>query len=248
VPDSASASGPCRFCCDRTGLRCLPERQGKTLGLFYGIVRNNEVKGGECRVINVYLIVGLGNPGSRYKDTRHNVGFQTIDLWCHGLGVRLCKRGFQSRNNWFRFQGKKVMLLCPLTFMNQSGQAVRACAGYYGFEPKDILVIHDDIDLPVGRVKMVRGSGSGGHKGVQSVIDHLGSTRFSRIKIGIGRPRYGEAIEDYVLAPFYRDERDTVRKVLLTATQACELFVSEGIEPAMNKTNCQNLAKKEESQ
>ncbi len=139
------------------------------------------------------------------------------------------------------------MLLCPLTFMNRSGKAVRAGADYYDIEPGNILVIHDDIDLPVGRVKVSRGSGSGGHKGVQSIIDHLGSTQFIRVKIGIGRPRYDEAVEDYVLAPFYKDERDIIEDVLHLATQACELFVSEGIEPAMNKINCQNLANKEES-
>jgi PTH1 family peptidyl-tRNA hydrolase len=139
------------------------------------------------------------------------------------------------------------MLLCPSTFMNRSGEAVRASADYYHIEPGNILVIHDDIDLPVGRVKVARGSGAGGHKGVQSIIDHLGSTQFMRVKIGIGRPRYDEAVEDYVLAPFYRDEHDMIEDVLRMATQACELFVSEGIEPAMNKINCQNLANKEES-
>ena len=139
------------------------------------------------------------------------------------------------------------MLLFPLTFMNRSGEAVRASADYYNIEPEDILVIHDDIDLPVGRIKVVRGSGSGGHKGVQSIINHLDSTQFQRVKIGIGRPRYDEAVEDYVLAPFYSDEREMIEDVLHMAVQACELFVSEGIEPAMNKINCQNLANKEES-
>jgi len=195
----------------------------------------------------VYLIVGLGNPGTKYEDTRHNVGFNVIDLWCRKLGVRLTGRGFESRNTRTRFRDKKVMLLCPLTFMNRSGKAVRAGADYYGIEPGKILIIHDDIDLPVGRVKVVRGSGSGGHKGVQSIIDFLGSTDFQRVKIGIGRPRYDEAIEDYVLTRFYKDESDIVENVLHVATQACELFVVEGIEPAMNKINCLNLANKEES-
>lgn len=139
------------------------------------------------------------------------------------------------------------MILCPSTFMNRSGEAVRASADYYHIESGNILVIHDDIDLPVGRVKVARGSGSGGHKGVQSIIDHLGSTQFIRVKIGIGRPRYDEAVEDYVLTRFYKDERDIVEDVLHVATQACELFVLEGIEPAMNKINCLNLSNKEES-
>lgn len=131
--------------------------------------------------------------------------------------------------------------------MNQSGKAVRACADYYDLEPANILVIHDDIDLPVGRVKVVKASGSGGHKGVKSIIEHLGSTHFQRVKIGIGRPRYGEAIEDYVLSLFYRDEMDIIEDVLHMAMQACELFVSGEVKLTMNKINCQNLVKKEES-
>ena len=198
-------------------------------------------------LLKVYLIVGLGNPGSKYETTRHNIGFMAIDLWCRDLGARLAGTKFQSRNTRIRFQDKTVMLLCPLTFMNRSVDAVRACVDYYHVVPGKILVIHDDVDLPVGRIKVARGSGSGGHKGVRSIIDLLGSTEFGRIKIGIGRPQCGEAIEDYVLAPFYEDERDIVEDVLRMATKACELFVSEGIEPAMNKINCQNLANKEES-
>jgi PTH1 family peptidyl-tRNA hydrolase len=194
----------------------------------------------------VYLIVGLGNPGPIYESTRHNIGFKTIDLWSHELGVRLKSRSFQSRNIQIRFQGRKVMLLCPLTFMNQSGMAVRACADYYDLELENLLVIHDDVDLPVGRLKVVRDSGAGGHKGVQSIIGYLGSIQFPRIKIGIGRPRYGETIEDYVLAPFYSDERDIIERVLHEATQACNLFVSEGVERAMNHINCQKLANEEE--
>ena len=188
------------------------------------------------------LIVGLGNPGSKYENTRHNVGFMTIDRLCHDLGVRLTGHRFQSRNTLTRFQDNRVMLLCPLTFMNRSGEAVRACVDYYDLEPGNILVIHDDIDLPVGRVKVVGSSGSGGHKGVRSIIDHMSGTQFQRIKIGIGRPRYGEPIENYVLAPFYKDEKDIIEDVLHMATEACELFVSRGIEPAMNQINCQNLA------
>lgn len=138
------------------------------------------------------------------------------------------------------------MLLCPLTFMNRSGKSVRACVDYYDLECGDVLVVFDDIDLSVGRLKVARNGGAGGHKGVLSIIHNLGSTEFSRIKIGIGRPRYGESVEDYVLAPFYSDEKDIMEKVIHVAVQACELFVSEGIESAMNNINCQNLTDKEE--
>jgi len=138
------------------------------------------------------------------------------------------------------------MLLCPETFMNRSGKSVRGCFDYYDLEGRDVLVIFDDIDLPVGRLKVARNGGAGGHKGVQSIIHHLGSTEFPRLKIGIGRPRYGESVEDYVLSPFYSDERDIMEKAILTAVQTCELFVSEGIESTMNHINCQNLGNKEE--
>jgi peptidyl-tRNA hydrolase, PTH1 family len=205
------------------------------------------MKGGECQTTKLCLIAGLGNPGSEYENTRHNIGFKTIDLLCNVLGIRLSGRSFHSNSAHTRIQDKKVMVLCPLTFMNRSGAAVKACAEYYDLEPKNILVIHDDVDLMVGRVRVSKDSGSGGHKGVQSIIDHLGSKRFCRVKIGIGRPRYGEAIEDYVLSPFYKDEREIIADVLHVALRACELFVLEGIEPAMNKINCLNRANKEES-
>jgi PTH1 family peptidyl-tRNA hydrolase len=197
-------------------------------------------------VLKGYLIVGLGNPGQKYKDTRHNTGFKVIDLWGQGLGVRLTNRRFQSRNTLTRIQDKKVILFCPLTFMNLSGQSVRACVDYYDLADKEVLVIHDDIDLPVGRIKVVNNGGAGGHKGVLSIIQHLGSMQFSRIKVGIGRPRFGESTEDYVLAPFYNDEKEIMERVIRMAVQACELVVSEGVEQAMSQINCQNLLNKEE--
>ncbi|MBW1705342.1 MAG: aminoacyl-tRNA hydrolase [Deltaproteobacteria bacterium] len=196
-------------------------------------------------VLKGYLIVGLGNPGQKYKDTRHNTGFQVIDLWSRSLGVHLTNRRFQSRNTLTRIQDKKVILFCPLTFMNRSGQSVRTCVDYYDLTDTEIIVIHDDIDLPVGRIRVVGNGGAGGHKGVLSIIKHLGSMQFPRIKVGIGRPRSGESIEDYVLAPFYSDEKKIMERVIRMAVKACELVVAEGVEPAMNKINCQNLANKE---
>ncbi len=194
----------------------------------------------------MYLIVGLGNPGSQFKDTRHNIGFRVIDLWSQELGVRLSNRRFESRNTRTGVLDRRLMLFCPLTFMNQSGRSVKACVDYYDLEIADILVVFDDIDLPVGRIKVARDGGAGGHKGVQSMIQHLGSREFARIKIGIGRPRYGETIEQYVLASFYEDEKEMMEKVARMAVQACEFFVLEGVESAMNHINCQKLADKEE--
>jgi len=130
--------------------------------------------------------------------------------------------------------------------MNLSGESVRACASYYGLETNKILVVHDDLDIPLGRVKVVKDSGAGGHKGVSSIIRHLGSTGFCRVKVGIGRPRYGEAVEAYVLAPFYADEKRVAQRTIRVAVNACERFVLEGLESAMNHINRQNLVNEEE--
>lgn len=167
-----------------------------------------------------------------------------INQWSRDLGIRLAGRRFHSRNALARFNDKKVVFLRPLTFMNQSGKSIRACADYYNLKNTNILVIHDDLDLPVGKIKVAKNGGAGGHLGVSSIIQHLGTMQFPRVRIGIGRPRYGEKIEDYVLRPFYKDEKNTIKTAISTAVHACELFVSEGVEPAMNQINCQNLADK----
>jgi len=187
------------------------------------------------------LIVGLGNPGPGYETSRHNAGFKVVDLWCKDLGLSLSSRRFRAKTIRAEFRGNSIILLCPLTFMNLSGESVRACASYYALETSRILVVHDDLDIPLGRIKVVRDGGAGGHKGVSSIIRHLGSAGFCQVKVGIGRPRYGEAVEDYVLAPFYADERGLAEDVLRLAVNACELFVLEGVESAMNRINCQNL-------
>ena len=194
----------------------------------------------------VYLIAGLGNPGPRYRNTRHNIGFKAINLWCKSQRVRLNGRRFQSKTTRTKFHDNDVILVQPSTFMNQSGKPIKASADFWNIDTKNILVIHDDIDLPAGRIKLIRNGGAGGHKGVLSIINHLGTNDFPRVKIGIDRPRYMEPIDEYVLSPFYEDEKETVEKVIQMAVKACVLFISEGIESAMNYTNCQHLANKEE--
>jgi len=171
---------------------------------------------------------------------------KVIDLWSNELGVRLSCRRFQSKNILTRFENKRVVLLCPLTFMNQSGNSIRAFADYYNLESKNILIIHDDVDLPVGKIKIVRKGSAGGHKGIVSIIQHLGSMQFPRIKIGVGRPRYEESVENYVLTPFYSDQKDIIERAIHMTANACKLFISEGIESAMTKINYQDLSNKEE--
>jgi PTH1 family peptidyl-tRNA hydrolase len=131
--------------------------------------------------------------------------------------------------------------------MNLSGKAIKAFVDHYGFDMERVLVIHDDMDLPVGRIKIVRRGGPGGHKGAHSIMERLGSSEFPRIKIGIGRPLLGEDIEDYVLKPFYADQAEIIDKVVRAAVAACGLFVGDGVELAMNKINCINYQDKEES-
>lgn len=188
------------------------------------------------------MIVGLGNPGEKYERTRHNVGCGVLQVWSRSLGAHFSNRRFQARYASVVFQGKRVMLLFPETYMNRSGNAVRACMDYYDIAQERMLVIHDDLDLPFGRIKVGRKSGSGGHKGVDSIVRNLGTTDFARVKIGIGRPRYGEPVEDFVLSPFYKDQEQMLIQVMQGAVQACELFVLEGVESAMNAINGQDFA------
>jgi PTH1 family peptidyl-tRNA hydrolase len=129
--------------------------------------------------------------------------------------------------------------------MNQSGKSIKACVDSYQLKTGNILIIHDDVDLPVGKIRVVSNGGAGGHKGVLSIIHHLGNREFDRVKIGVGRPRYGETVEDYVLSPFYDDEKETIKKVIQLAVRACELIISSGVESAMNHINYQNLTSEE---
>jgi len=183
------------------------------------------------------LVVGLGNPGPTYRYTRHNIGFMVIHRWARTLGARLLSRRFEGKSGAARFQERDLLLLCPQTFMNLSGVSVKACSEAFGVRAEDILVVHDDLDLPLGRVKAARKGGAGGHKGIQSLLDHLGTREFNRIRMGIGRPRLAESIPDFVLSPFYREDRPAVKAMLRTAVHACEVFVSEGIEAVMNQMN-----------
>ncbi len=190
----------------------------------------------------MYLIVGLGNPGSKYAETRHNVGFRVLDCWSRKIGESMNRQSFNAYFTRTRFEDKNVVLLCPLTFMNLSGKSVRECLDYFKIANNNLLVVHDDIDLPVGRVKVAKNSGAGGHRGVLSVIQHLGTKDFVRVKIGIGRPQNGEQVDRYVLSCFAEHERETIEKAIDLAVYACELFVLKGVGRAMNTVNCQNVS------
>ena len=189
------------------------------------------------------LIAGLGNPGRYYANTRHNIGFMVVKALSRELGVSLTSRRFHSRNTLVERDGKRLILLHPVTYMNLSGKSVKACADHYEIDKDNILIIHDDLDLPFGKIKLVKQGGAGGHRGIQSIIDYFGSKTFSRIKIGIGRPEYGEKIENFVLSPFYETQKELLKKVIIFSIHACRLYLSEGIDVTMNHINRQTEIK-----
>ena len=182
------------------------------------------------------LIVGLGNPGRKYASHRHNVGFQCLDRLAAAWGLSFSRRKHKALLAQGQIAGLKVILAKPQTFMNLSGQAVERLAHFHKLPPESILVIYDDLDLPVGRIRLRPEGGSGGHKGMRSIIEHLGTNGFPRLRVGIGRPTHGDAV-DYVLGDFTPDERITIDEVYERVVSAVELWLAEGIAAAMNRYN-----------
>ncbi len=185
----------------------------------------------------MYLIVGLGNPGREYADTRHNVGFMVIDRLCIRLDARLTRYQFKALTGEATYEGQKLLLVKPQTYMNLSGQAVSSLVRFYKLPLEHLLVIHDDLDLPPGSLRLRPGGGSAGQKGVQSIIDQLGSSQFPRLRIGIGRPPGQQDAASYVLQPFQRDEWPLVSEALLRAVEAVLSFVTEGLDKTMTRFN-----------
>ena len=168
------------------------------------------------------LIVGLGNPGRKYKKTRHNIGFMVVDELLSRHGFKLNKNKFNGDYAMENIAGEKVIFLEPQTFMNLSGNAVRPLMEYFGVEAEDVLVIYDDLDLPTGKIRLRAKGGHGGHNGMRSLIEHLGTKEFNRIRFGVGRPTNAVAVVDYVLGDFAKHERDTVQESIAKAADACE--------------------------
>ena len=181
------------------------------------------------------LIVGLGNPGKKYDGTRHNIGFMCIDLLADRLGVDLKKIKFESLTAETTYQGEKVLLLKPQTFMNLSGNAVRKAMNYYNLSPEDILVIYDDIDIDFGSLRLRKKGGPGTHNGMKDIVLKLGSEDFPRLRLGIGTPR-GDLV-GYVLSTFNAHEKSELEDLLMRGADACEDVITKGIELAMNRNN-----------
>lgn len=180
------------------------------------------------------LIVGLGNPGLKYRATRHNIGFQIVDLLSKRWQIPLTWRSNAAHWGQGSFAAQTVILAQPETYMNLSGKAVRRLVEHFNLTLADLLVIHDDLDMPLGRLKFVQRGGAGGHRGVASIIATLGSQEFLRLKVGIGRPRYGEPVEMFVLSPCYSFERDLYPLIWEWAAKAVETLLQDGLGKAMS--------------
>lgn len=185
----------------------------------------------------MFLLVGLGNPGMQYALTRHNAGFWVIDEVAARSKVSFQEISCQSCLARTAFAGKEVILAKPLTFMNRSGLAVRALLRYFLLKPENLLVIYDDLDLPLGRLRLRSRGGSGGHRGMASIIALLESEDFPRLRLGIGRPAGLEGGADYVLSSFTSTEKEQMLKTVQLAADALEVFFTSGLAEAMNKYN-----------
>jgi PTH1 family peptidyl-tRNA hydrolase len=183
------------------------------------------------------LIVGLGNPGREYAHNRHNVGFECVELLAEKHSISLDKRLLKARLGTGQVAGRHVILAKPQTFVNSSGEAVGPIARYYKVPPRDVLVIYDDLDLPQGTIRVRPSGSSGGHNGIVSIIEHLGTQGFPRIRVGIGRPPGRMEPKDYVLQDFGPSERGAMVDVYERVVGAVETFVQGGIRETMNRYN-----------
>jgi PTH1 family peptidyl-tRNA hydrolase len=188
------------------------------------------------------LLVGLGNPGPEYARSRHNVGFQVLDVLAarHGMAFdRFQKRARLGigRVNLTGAPPAKVVLAKPMTYMNASGESVGSLAAFYKIAPADILIVFDDLDLPLGKIRLRADGGSGGQKGIQSIIKSLGTESFPRLRVGIGRPAGQMDPAAYVLQPFSAEQREEMAFTWLRAADAIEAWLAQGIEAAMNQFN-----------
>ncbi len=183
-----------------------------------------------------FLVVGLGNPGKEYRNTRHNFGFLVLDKLAQGMAVAFCHRPLlEVEIGVGELLSRSVVLVKPLTYMNHSGRSVAAVMKFTRLEdPGKLIVIHDDLDIPLGKIKIKSGGGSGGHKGVQSVIDLLGATEFLRVRLGIGLAERPKDVVDYVLTPFAVEDQDVVQRVLGEASRAVRMIINDGSDRAMN--------------
>lgn len=183
------------------------------------------------------MIAGLGNPGKDYAQTRHNIGFLTIDVLASKSLLIFDKTRFDSEYVKARVKGKDVFLIKPLTYMNRSGIPIHKFASYYKIEIQDIIIVHDDMDLEFGKIKIVKSRGHGGHNGVRSIMESFGNNDCIRVRVGVGHPLSGKDITGHVLGGFSPDEKHLLYKITDTASEACLHILENGVISAMNIFN-----------
>lgn len=183
------------------------------------------------------MIIGLGNPGKQYETTRHNVGFHAIDLLAEQLNAPAPQTKFNGLFTTVHVGGKKVMLVKPLTFMNLSGECVRPLMDYYDVQDDEITVIYDDLDLAPGKLRLRAKGGAGGHNGMKSLIAHLGTDAFNRIRIGVGRPDGRMNIADYVLSSFSKEEEPLIQEAVERSASASRAWIEQPFLEVMNEYN-----------
>lgn len=185
-----------------------------------------------------WLVVGLGNPGQKYENTRHNMGFLTVDLLAEQQSVKLNKVKFKAAYNILSFAGCKCLVMKPQTYMNLSGEAVREAVQFYKIPADHVLVIYDDISLPVGKLRVRPTGSAGGHNGIKNIIAHLGTQNFPRVKIGVGAPEgAGRDMVDWVIGAPSQAERKVLSEAFERAVAAAECVIEHGCQEAMNRFN-----------
>lgn len=182
-------------------------------------------------------VIGLGNPGSEHEYDRHNAGFMVLDFMAERLRASEALKAHRSRIKESSIAGERVLLVKPQTYMNASGEAAASVARCYRLAPERFVVVYDDLDLPLGSVRVRPDGGAGGHRGMESLIEGLGSRTFCRVRLGIGRPEPGLDVVTYVLSPFSDEERPVARKAVIRAADAIESVIREGPTEAMNRFN-----------
>jgi PTH1 family peptidyl-tRNA hydrolase len=187
----------------------------------------------------VILVAGLGNPGKRYADTRHNIGFHVVARVVERAGAGAWRKKFSGVITEVEIHSKRVLALMPSTYMNESGESVAGAASFYKVAPNDVLVVHDELDLPFGVLRLKIGGGEAGHNGLKSVTERLGTRDYVRLRVGVGKPPAGFSGTgaDYVLQAFAPAERARLGDIVDQAADAVGLFVESGLEQAMNVTN-----------
>lgn len=185
----------------------------------------------------MFIIVGLGNPTREYAATRHNIGFDAITRLSDDYDIPLDMKKHKALCGKGHIAGQRVILAQPQTYMNLSGESVRELMDYYKVSPEEILIIYDDISLDVGKLRIRAKGSAGGHNGIKSIISHMGTQEFPRIRVGVGDKPKGWDLADYVLGRFPAEEEPVIREALENVSKACEVWISEGIERAMNQFN-----------